>query len=74
MTRWIVAEENNCVHVLPETDTMPHGFPKENVAEISDLNCPCKPKVDFSGKKPMIVHNSFEQSKIIDEAMSNLLK
>lgn len=60
-SEWLVLEDDSCIHVIPETDIKPHGFSEDGKsAEVSDMDCPCKPRVDFGGRKPMIVHNSFK--------------
>lgn len=71
--KWVVLEDKDSVHVLPEEDIKPHGFPdKEGTrADLANIDCPCKPKLDFSGRKPVVVHNSFEQDKILDEIISD---
>lgn len=79
-SKWITLEDDTCVIVMPETDIKPHGFRKgdEKSVELAGMNCPCNPRM-ITGtalgpyKKPMIVHNSFEDSKAIDEAIKNLL-
>lgn len=54
--------------VIPETDIKPHGFPEgKQKASLAWLDCPCKPRVDALNK--IIVHNSFEDKKLIDDAM-----
>lgn len=71
-SKWLVLDDYRVVHVLPETDTKPHGIRKgeELSVELADLNCPCKPKIDMSGKKTLVVHNSFEEQDYLD----NLIK
>lgn len=72
---WTVLEDKNVIHVLPNMDIKPHGFSKDGKsAVVSDFDCPCKPKINASGKKPLIVHNSFEDMKKIDDSINNLTK
>jgi hypothetical protein len=70
--RWCTIEEEQAVHVLPETDIRAHGIVREGQTsvEIADTNCPCNPKVGYRGQKPLIVHNSFET----EEFLNNLIK
>lgn len=73
--KWLTLDDEECVHVVPDFDSKPHGFPKgKGKAVLSDMDCPCKPKIDFSGSKPIIVHNSFIDQEAIEKSMiPNLL-
>lgn len=70
--RWHVFEESNCIHVLPSPDSKPHRIwnGKDKEVVIADLNCPCKPKIDFSHTKPLIIHHSFENMEMINKSMN----
>jgi hypothetical protein len=58
---WLRLElEDGWQTVRPVTDIRPHA----------DLDCPCGSKVDYLNK--IVVHNSFEDKKRIDEAMGQL--
>lgn len=78
--RWIVAEEDEYVHVVPDWDIRPHAnvlTPIMGKFELSEENCDCKPKIeleDDEGRaiKPMIIHNSFLHQKKVKEAITNL--
>ncbi len=62
-------------HVVPESDIKPHGWPVKGSKEVvlADIDCPCKPRIEYKNSKgleyvkPIIVHNSFEQEKYLDE-------
>ena len=59
--------------VMPDTDILPHSLTSSK-NESNDLaweNCPCKPQINFLDK--IIVHNSFEVKKAIDESMDSLV-
>jgi hypothetical protein len=73
-TKWIVIHGPNCVHVIPETDVLPHGYTGGKKSwRLADLDCPCRPNVDFAGEKPIIVHHSFLDKKKIDDSMNKIL-
>ena len=71
--RWLVAEEDNAVHVIPETDVLPHSTQTEgDKREIADIHCPCKPRIATGDKdglylKPEVIHNSFQDAQFLDE-------
>lgn len=67
--KWLVLEDDDCVHVVPESDIKPHGHVKQGElkAILSDMDCPCRPKLDLSNQKALIVHNSFEQEEYLNE-------
>ncbi len=74
--KWVVCEEKLLVHVLPETDILPHGVKiTDSRYELSHI-CGCNPKIkaiDRKGReyiKPVVIHNSFEQNKFLDEVIS----
>lgn len=69
--KWIVLEDLDCVHVVPDLDSKPHGRPENGskTAILLNMDCHCKPKIDFSGKKPIVVHNSFIDQEKINESM-----
>jgi hypothetical protein len=75
-SKWVVLEDDDCVHVLPETDIKPHGFPNTEgtKADLSDTDCPCKPNIDFSGTKPIVVHKSFEDTERVNKAIQSYEK
>lgn len=68
--KWLVLEDDDCVHVVPETDVRPHGYPKKGNAKLSNIDCPCKPRIDFSNEKPRVVHNLFEDMVRIEQSMT----
>ena len=73
--KWTVIEDESIIHVVPASDINPHGFPKNSThADLADFDCPCKPKIDAGGKKPIVVHNSFEDQEKIDKSIKKLLK
>ena len=55
--------------IIPESDILPHGLPKEGEKETSLawLDCPCKPKVNVGDK--IIIHNSFTEKKFLNEVL-----
>lgn len=76
---WLVLElEEGWKAVMPAVDIRPHSaitveeaeqlknIP-ETKLEVADLDCPCKPKLDYLNK--MIVHNSFSDTNRINKAM-----
>lgn len=72
MSKWAIVEDEECVHIVPETDIKPHGFIiKGNKGELADMDCPCNPRVDFSGMKPLVIHNSFEYKDLIEKSMNS---
>lgn len=69
--KWLVLDDDNGWKVvIPESDILPHGFPENNTAEIEYSNCPCKPEVNLLSQ--IIIHNSFEEQKKIDESINKL--
>lgn len=75
---WITIEDDDCIVVMPETDSKPHGVPKrknQRKVDLAWMDCPCKPRLSTGTRegafeKPMIIHNSFEEDAIIDQAMN----
>lgn len=68
---WVVLESDGWRIVMPQIDTKPHSTQIEGVElELAWSKCPCEPKVDFSAQ--MIVHNSFEDTEKIDEAIKQI--
>lgn len=67
-SKWAVLDDDEVVHVIPESDIKPHGIRKDNElkVEVADINCPCNPKIDFRGEKVLVVHNSFEDIQFLD--------
>lgn len=65
-------DENGWQVIIPEIDIKPHGFPKPGVtkAEMAGSDCPCKPNVDWIHQ--IIIHNSFEEQKKIDDSMDKI--
>lgn len=78
--KWIVAEEDDYVHVVPDWDMRPHASvltPIMEKFELSGEDCDCKPEVRLHDKKgefikPMIVHNSFLQQKKVNESLKKI--
>lgn len=72
-SKWAVLEDDLVIHVVPETDIKPHGIRKGNElsVEVADMNCPCKPKIDMSREKTLVVHNSFEDTEFLDKLLAN---
>lgn len=71
--KWLILEDEDCIHVVPESDIKPHGFPKGNSAELADADCPCKPELDFSRDKPMVTHNSFRDAEKIKNSLAKII-
>lgn len=82
---WYILEDSpikNWITILPSPDTKPHsrqaykGFQKEDFVgkefEISDLGCPCKPKIDWIDQK--VIHNSFSDMDKVEVSMNNIIK
>lgn len=67
--RWLRLDgDDSWQIVIPDSDIKPHSVdPHPTKKEIAGIDCPCKPKIDFLNK--IIVHNSFEDMKRIDESM-----
>lgn len=74
--KWLRLENNDeeYIHIVPESDIRPHGWPKGKTKIIlADIDCPCRPKIEYTNKegieyvKPLIIHNSFEQEKYLDD-------
>ena len=70
--KWHTIEEEDHIAVLPDTDIRPHAAislekseelkkVEGSEVEAADMNCPCKPRVDWSGRKPIVIHNSFQE-------------
>ena len=73
--KWAVFYEDSYVLIVPESDIKPHGFPNgKKKAVLAGIDCPCKPKINMSCDKPIIIHNSFEEKLKIEESMKELLK
>ena len=78
---WLTIDDEDCVIVMPQSDSEPHGFPQkgEIKTELAGLDCPCKPKISFGNgeglyEKPMIVHNSFRDKKVFEQLITSLFK
>lgn len=70
--KWLVLEEEKTVHVVPDTDILPHGKDTgNNEVSLSDTDCPCKPKVSFEKEKTIIIHNSFMDMAKIENIINN---
>ncbi len=70
------AEGEIFCHIIPETDIKPHGTKvTEEKYELGTV-CSCNPKIEFYNTKgeqyikPIIIHNSFEQEKYLDEVIN----
>lgn len=66
MQNWLLIQlENDWQMVVPDDDIKPHSnfvfnFPNgEKSAFLSEIDCPCKPSVDFEHK--IITHNAFDE-------------
>lgn len=72
-SKWLVLDDDEVIHVIPERDTKPHGIKKgsELKIELADINCPCNPQIDFSGKKVLVIHNSFEVKDYLDKLLQS---
>ena len=75
--QWSVCEEDLFVHVLPAEDIAPHGVRiTDTVYELSHI-CNCGPKIESANrngevfKKPVVIHNSFEQNKYLDDIIKH---
>ena len=65
----VFKEENGVVHVIPNFDSRPHGFPKNGKAELEDVLCPCKPEIKRENEVTIIIHNSFMEEDRLNEAL-----
>lgn len=64
--KWITFEEGIFIHVMPETDKLPHSLDLSgDKRELATVDCPCKPKIE-AGEQPMIIHNSFETAEYLN--------
>jgi hypothetical protein len=50
------------IHVYPVNDSKPHI--------LSGTDCPCKPRVEIEGATLVIIHNSWDNREIIEEAIN----
>ena len=70
---WLVLEDDDCTHIVPESDIQPHGYPsKEGKAELEGILCPCKPKVKQENGRIIVIHNSFEQQLAVKNSLLNI--
>lgn len=62
--RWVTIEYDHTpwIVVIPSEDILPH----DNL----NTKCECKPDIDFMST--LIVHNSFQERKAVDDAMKKL--
>lgn len=73
MSKWLKIDDDGWQVVIPETDILPHGIPTPESplkVELGGAACPCKPKIDWQSR--IIVHNSFEDQKKIDDSLKSL--
>ncbi len=70
--KWQVIDDGEIIHVVPDTDIAPHGFPVGGVADLADMDCPCSPRIDASSKKLLVIHNSFEDQKMIEDSLKKI--
>jgi len=68
MKNWLLLElDGGWQMILPDDDIKPHSklvmtYPdKTKKAFVDDIECPCKPSVDFINK--IITHNAFDGRK-----------
>jgi hypothetical protein len=77
--KWLTCEEDMFVHVIPEEDIKPHGIKLTDTEYELSYICACSPKIEsvtrkgVELRKPIVIHNSFEQDKFLDEIISNKL-
>lgn len=79
--KWIVSDEEDFVHVVPDWDIQPHADVLKAVmgeVTLADEDCPCKPIVKTENQhgkpiKTMIIHNSFLQKKKIKESVKKIV-
>jgi len=76
--KWVVAEEDDYIHVLPNWDIHPHANVLEPVMgsfAIAGPDCLCKPKVEEKDDaRPIITHNSFLFQEKINESIKKNIK
>lgn len=82
--KWLQIVEDDYILVMPDFDDRPHAdisaeeakelikLDKEVKLDLAYINCPCKPKINWEGEKPIIIHNSFIDQKRVDESMGSL--
>ncbi len=74
LQKWLVLDDDDCIHVVPDFDIKPHGYPKiKKKTRLADLDCPCKPEIYFKQEKTIIIHKSFQQQERIDKSMNRLV-
>lgn len=77
---WLVLEEDDYLHVVPDHDTRPHAnvlTPIDGRFEMSGEDCSCNPEVvtedeDGEYEKPMIIHNSFFLKEQVEKNIKKL--
>lgn len=81
MTKWQVIQDDEFIHVVPESDTKPHGFVTngEKSVELATTDCPCVPKVEIGNadglyEKPVITHNCFKYMDLVKESVDKITK
>ena len=65
---WVVVIESSTVlHIVPQYDTLPHGYPKSkkeiynNTCELEGVCCPCRPDICNVGGIMFIIHKAFRE-------------
>ncbi len=75
-SKWLLLDGDGCTHVVPETDSQPHGNTKDETGNIvlAGHDCPCKPVIESNGYygKPTVIHNSFKDKNFLDTVMKEL--
>lgn len=70
---WLVLEDDNCIHVVPESDIQPHGYPdNKDSAELEGVMCPCKPTVIQENGRITVIHNSFEVQLAVTQSLEKI--
>lgn len=75
--KWLLLEDDDCYHILPNPDIEAHGTKQTKNRYQLNWTCACNPKVlsgdsDVILGKPIITHNSFLDEKRINESINKL--
>ena len=62
-TGWGVYENTDSIHVLPVNE-----YDQHSSDGIEGLWCKCKPRSEKTKSRILIVHNSFDQREIVEQA------
>ena len=50
------------IHVYPPDDWIEHKID----CDASECECPCEPEIDWSGCRPLVIHNAIDQREKVD--------